>query len=276
MVNFCDYNIAVVKMQKLHTVKDYREYAEQMVARFGYRRIVRFGVVTNKKKLFFGTRENRQYSKAKATYFDDVAISDIYKLGFDATSVKGSYITNFFLHFVFQHETGLVYIYLVLDSADQLDSCNFSHAEQFLEALQEIATVRFVQADRMDSEKWVNAFTSGIGQKPRRNDFENRVASSISKCQQFHHQPPFLFAYNYVNTDLDLTPVNPEYVSIENCKGYSKLLFPCCLGKTLDDYPTIPEWASVYESLKSQGIIKIEDKLASMVEDIIAEPKLIT
>ena len=272
MPAFSDYIICVVRMQKLHTVKDYREFAEMVAASFGYR-MIRFGASAGgPKKLFFGSYKNRQYSKAKREYFDEVSISDLWKLGFDATNVKRSFIANFFLTFKLCHEVGLVYISFVLDSEGAAAGCLHKQAERFTEMLRGISSIEFMLSGKMSSEKSVPAFVSGIGHANRRNDFENKVADNISYCWRFHQKPPFLFAHNLVKMDASMIVPVPEHVSLEKDGEYVTIAFPRCEGRELHEYPALPEWLSVYEALRGHGIIQVDDKLAGMVAEAAAAP----
>ena len=267
MATFSDYCIGTIKMHKLLTVKDYRLFAEQIVAHFDYLRIIRFSTHARPtKELFFGDYQVKQYSKTKSSYFDGVNLEDIGGLGFEATNVKGSHISNFFLDFDFAHEDNSVYISLVLDSLEGAGNYLLNLADQCLVLLQDVSTIEFLQSDRMDSSKWVPAFVSGTGQKPKRSEFENAVAFSLSQTRRFHHKPPFLFVHNYIKMDSAIIQILPQQVVSEEKDGFATLFIPSCIGKELNQYPMIPEWISVYRTLKENGIIKVDDKLDLMVE----------
>jgi hypothetical protein len=257
-----DYNICVARACRLKTVKDYREFAERAVEHYGYR-LIRFGARA-REKLFFGYSKTRQYSKAKSTYFDEVDLAELGGLDFDATNVKGSRLANLSLGFDFCHNASLLYTTLVLDSADGGGAPRFAQTEAFIELMQGISGIEFVLADRMASEKWVDAFARGIGQG-RRSDFENKVAYSISACISIHHKLPYLFAYNHIRmTAATLGPV-PRHAVVEERGGYVTVTFPRCFGKTLDQYPLLPEWLSVYRALKEGGILEARAPLDDMV-----------
>ena len=267
MASNSDYIICTVRMQKLHTVKDYREFAEMVAARFGYR-LIRFGAVARKDcKPFFGQYKNRQYSKAKQTYFDEASVSELCELGFYATNVKRSFVANFFLRFSFRYDAGLDYIHLVLDSETGSEGPRSRQTECFIDMLSDVSDIRLVQSDRMDSDKWVDAFASGVCHRNRRNDFENTVAYNISFSKRFHQKPPFLFAHNLVKMDASMIVDVPEHVSLEEDGEYVTIAFPRCEGRELDEYPALPEWLSVYEALRGHGIIQVDDKLAGMVAE---------
>jgi hypothetical protein len=265
MTVFSDYSICITKIHGLETMKDYRVFAEEAIARFGYR-LVRFGAWPER-KLPPGYKSSRQYSKAKSTYYDDLDIADIDSISFEATNVKGSHITNFFLDFHFRYEAGLTYVHLTLDSDVERDDPKLVQTETFIEMLGSVSDIRFLQSDRMDSEKWVDSFASGHGHANRRNDFENEVAFSISDGRLRHHNLPFLFAYNLIKMDADILRPFPEHVSIKEEGGYVTLLFPRCVGKELWRYPQYPEWMSVYTTLKEHGILVVDKKLETMIEE---------
>jgi hypothetical protein len=265
MTVFSDYSICITKIHGLETVKDYRAFAEEAVARFGYR-LIRFGA-WSVNKLPSGYKSPRQYSKAKSTYYDDLAIADLNGISFDATNVKGSHIANFFLRFNFQHEIALTYVQLTLESDTERDDPQFAQTETFIEMLEGVSDIRFLQSDRMDSEKWVDSFAAGNGHANRRNAFENKVAHNISQAKIIHRKPPFLFAYNLIKMDADILRPFPEHVSIKEEGGYVTLLFPRCIGKELWHYPQYPEWVSVYTTLKEHGILVVDNKLETMIEE---------
>jgi hypothetical protein len=265
MTVFSDYSICITKIHGLETMKDYRAFAEEAVSRFGYR-LVRFGA-WSVKELPFGLKETRQYSEAKSTYYDDLNLMDINGISFEATNVKGSHIANFFLGFKFRHKIGLAHAQLTLESDTERDDPQFAQTETFIEMLEGVSDIQFLQSDRMDSEKWVDSFASGHGHANRRNDFENKVAFSISDGRLRHHKPPFLFAYNLIKMDADILRPFPEHVSIKEEGGYVTLLFPRCIGKELWHYPQYPEWMSVYTTLKEHGILVVDEKLETMIEE---------
>jgi hypothetical protein len=252
-------------MHGLETIEDYRAFAEEAVARFGYR-LVRFGAGPIR-KLPSGRKGTRQYSKAQSIYYDDLEIANINSISFEATNVKGSHITNFFLGFRFEHAVDLTYAQLTLESAADRDDPQFAQTETFIEMLGSVSDIRFLQSDRMDSEKWVDAFASGIGHRDRRNDFENKVAFSISDGRLRHHNLPFLFAYNLIKMDADILRPFPEHISVKEEDGYVTLVFPRCVGKELWHYPQYPEWVSVYTTLKEHGILVVDNKLETMIEE---------
>jgi hypothetical protein len=265
MTVFSDYSICITKIHGLETVKDYRVFAEEVVARFGYR-LVRFSVWSIK-ELPPGRKSTRQYSKAKSTYYDDLDIADLNGISFEATNVKGSHVTNFFLDFKFRHEADLTYVHFTLESDTERDDPQFAQTETFIEMLEGVSDIRFLQSDRMDSEKWVDAFVCGHGHGDRRNAFENKTAFSISKAKRRHHKLPFLFAYNLIKMDADILRFFPEHVSVKEEGGYVTLLFPRCIGKELWHYPQYPEWMSIYTALKEHGILVVDNKLETMIEE---------
>jgi hypothetical protein len=252
-------------MHGLETIEDYRAFAEEAVARFGYR-LVRFGAGPAR-KLPPGYKSPKQYSKAKCTYYDDLDIADIDSISFEATNVKGSHITNFFLRFRSEVEVGLTYVQLTLESDTERDDPQLAQTEAFIGMLGSVSDIRFLQSDRMDSEKWVDAFLSGIGHGDKRTDFENEVAFSISDGRLRHHNLPFLFAYNLIKMDADILRSFPEHVSVKEEGGYVTLLFPRCVGKELWHYPQYPEWMSVCTTLKEHGILVVDNKLETMIEE---------
>jgi hypothetical protein len=272
MAAFCDYVLSVSETYGLKTVKDYRAFAEKVASHFG-RRLIRFSAGARAgKKLFFGSSKVRQYSAAKQTYFDEVKIADLARFGFSATNIKRSAEANLFLDFNFHCDSSRPYIQLVLDSAEDKDVQRFDQTKRFLEILKEVSNVEFALADKMESEKWVPMFASGTGLANGRNDFENSVAYSISLSQYLHHTPPFLFAYNYIKMDTSLLEPVPEQTIVKKDADYVTIIFPRCTGKTLDQYPALFEWRDIYEKLKANGIIKVEDRLAKMVDLINSTP----